>query len=63
MNAWNNALKTLLYGIVFIALTIKITSFKTIIESVLVVRYLIKFMKNTITDLTKKLKVKDVKGA
>lgn len=63
MNAWNNALKTLLYGIVFIALTIKITSFKTIIESVLVVRYLIKFMKNTITDLAKKLKVKDVKGA
>ncbi len=63
MNAWNNALKTLLYGIVFIALTIKLTSFKTIIESVLVVRYLIKFMKNTITDLAKKLKVKDVKGA
>lgn len=63
MNAWNKALQTLLYGVIFIALTIKITSFKTIIESVLVVRYLIKFMKNTITDLVKNLKVKDVKGA
>lgn len=61
MNAWNNALKTLLYGIIFIALTIKITSFKTIIESVLVVRYLIKFMKNTVTDLVENLKSKDVK--
>lgn len=61
MNAWNNAVKTLLYGIVFIALTIKITSFKTIVESVLTVRYLIKFMKSTVTDLVENLKDKDVK--
>ena len=61
LSAWNKSLKTLLYGIIFIALTIKVTSFKTIVESVLVVRYLIKFMKNTVTDLVDNLKDKDVK--
>lgn len=59
--AWNNAMRTLLLGVIFIALTIKVTSFKTIVESVLVVRYLIKFMKNTVTDLVKELDKKDVK--
>lgn len=60
-DAWNNAMRTLLLGVIFIALTIKVTSLKTIIESVLVVRYLIKFMKNTVTDLVKELDKKDVK--
>lgn len=60
-DAWNNAMRTLLLGVIFIALTIKVTSLKTIVESVLVVRYLIKFMKNTVTDLVKELDKKDVK--
>ena len=60
-DAWNNAMRSLLLGVIFIALTIKVTSFKTIVESVLVVRYLIKFMKNTVTDLVKDLSKKDVK--
>lgn len=60
-DAWNNAMRTLLLGVIFIALTIKVTSFKTIVESVLVVRYLIKFMKTTVTDLVKELDKKDVK--
>ena len=61
--AWNNAMRTLLLGVIFIALTIKVTSFKTIVESVLVVRYLIKFMKNTVTDLVTDLNKKDVKDS
>lgn len=60
-DAWNNAMRSLLLGVIFIALTIKVTSFKTIVESVLVVRYLIKFMKNTVTDLVTDLSKKDVK--
>lgn len=60
-DAWNNAMRTLLLGVIFIALTIKVTSLKTIVESVLVVHYLIKFMKNTVTDLVKELDKKDVK--
>ena len=52
---------SLLLGVIFIALTIKVTSFKTIVESVLVVRYLIKFMKTTVTDLVTDLSKKDVK--
>lgn len=62
-DAWNNAMRTLLLGVIFIALTIKVTSFKTIVESVLVVRYLIKFMKNTVTDLVTDLNKKDVKDS
>lgn len=61
--AWDNAMRTLLLSVIFIALTIKVTSFKTIVESVLVVRYLIKFMKNTVTDLVKDLPKKDVKNS
>lgn len=60
-DAWNNAMRSLLLGVIFIALTIKVTSFKTIVESVLVVRYLIKFMKTTVTDLVTDLSKKDVK--
>lgn len=60
-DAWNNAMRTLLLGVIFIALTIKVTSFKTIVESVLVIRYLIKFMKTTVTDLVTDLNKKDVK--
>ena len=60
-DAWNNAMRSLLLGVIFIALTIKVTSFKTIVESVLVVRYLIKFMKTTVTDLITDLSKKDVK--
>lgn len=63
LNAWNNAMHRLLLGVIFIALTIKVTSFKTIVESVLVVRYLIKFMKNTVTELIKDLPKKDVKNS
>lgn len=62
-DAWNNAMRTLLLGVIFIALTIKVTSFKTIVESVLVVRYLIKFMKTTVTDLVTDLNKKDVKDS
>ena len=54
-------MRSLLLGVIFIALTIKVTSFKTIVESVLVVRYLIKFMKTTVTDLVTDLSKKDVK--
>ena len=54
-------MRSLLLGVIFIALTIKVTSFKTIVESVLVVRYLIKFMKTTVTDLVTDLNKKDVK--
>lgn len=61
--AWDDAMRTLLLSVIFIALTIKVTSFKTIVESVLVVRYLIKFMKNTVTDLVKDLPKKDVKNS
>lgn len=57
-DAWNNAMRSLLLGVIFIALTIKVTSFKTIVESVLVVRYLIKFMKTTVTDLVTDLSKK-----
>lgn len=60
-DVWNNAMRSLLLGVIFIALTIKVTSFKTIVESVLVVRYLIKFMKTTVTDLVTDLSKKDVK--
>lgn len=60
-DAWNNAMRSLLLGVIFIALTIKVTSFKTIVESVLVVRYLIKFMTTTVTDLVTDLSKKDVK--
>lgn len=60
-DAWNNAMRSLLLGVIFIALTIKVTSFKTIVESVLVIRYLIKFMKTTVTDLVTDLSKKDVK--
>ena len=60
-DAWNNAMRSLLLGVIFIALTIKVTSFKTIVESVLVIRYLIKFMKTTVTDLVTDLNKKDVK--
>lgn len=60
-DAWNNAMRSLLLGVIFVALTIKVTSFKTIVESVLVVRYLIKFMKTTVTDLVTDLSKKDVK--
>ena len=59
--AWDDAMRSLLLGVIFIALTIKVTSFKTIVESVLVVRYLIKFMKTTVTDLVTDLSKKDVK--
>ena len=62
-DAWNNAMRSLLLGVIFIALTIKVTSFKTIVESVLVVRYLIKFMKTTVTDLVTDLSKKDVKNS
>lgn len=61
--AWDDAMRTLLLSVILIALTIKVTSFKTIVESVLVVRYLIKFMKNTVTDLVKDLPKKDVKNS
>ena len=61
--AWDSAMRSLLLGVIFIALTIKVTSFKTIVESVLVVRYLIKFMKTTVTDLVTDLSKKDVKNS
>lgn len=61
--AWDDAMRSLLLGVIFIALTIKVTSFKTIVESVLVVRYLIKFMKTTVTDLVTDLSKKDVKNS
>ena len=60
---WDDAMRSLLLGVIFIALTIKVTSFKTIVESVLVVRYLIKFMKTTVTDLVTDLSKKDVKNS
>lgn len=61
--AWDDAMRSLLLGVIFIALTIKVTSFKTIVESVLVARYLIKFMKTTVTDLVTDLSKKDVKNS
>lgn len=61
--AWDDAMRSLLLGVIFIALTIKVTSFKVIVESVLVVRYLIKFMKTTVTDLVTDLSKKDVKNS
>ena len=61
--AWDDAMRSLLLGVIFIALTIKVTSFKAIVESVLVVRYLIKFMKTTVTDLVTDLSKKDVKNS
>lgn len=61
--AWDDAMRSLLLGVIFIALTIKVTSFKTIVESVIVVRYLIKFMKTTVTDLVTDLSKKDVKNS
>ena len=61
--ALDDAMRSLLLGVIFIALTIKVTSFKTIVESVLVVRYLIKFMKTTVTDLVTDLSKKDVKNS